>query len=372
MTELDRRNREATHARPTKTPRTGIGLQRFARHGGPDLTDLRGWVVRLPRGGHGSATGRGARGRIQKQQRPRTRSSQNNTSTSRSETSGPYDAAFRQHLINHKVWPLGYYLETGRRPPAPDKMQAIIAFLNGGRSSLEPETFTEDHFSAFLKAHDLATSEEPRCRTLESVEGPELSLSSAHVKRGPVQFNRLRPLLPDNLVPGFPDRVYGSRPENLHATVAEHPDLAPLNLPTAAQDLACPNLIVHVEGPYGTQETANVQAVYDGALAARGMEALWRFDCSHEDSSANEQHIARTLTCTFAAGILRIHAVHVRPGTGSLDSLRNAEYITTLLGVWVMDLNLEDFRRGAAAYRNAIKWARIQREEIVRFANRRA
>lgn len=89
---------------------------------------------------------------------------------------------------------------------------------------------------------------------------------------------------------------------------------------------------------------------------------------------------ARTLTCTFAAGALRIYAVHIRPNTETpaldppLDSslhpaLQNVEYITTLLGAWVLDASLEDFRRGATAYRNAIEWSRIQREEVIARAN---
>lgn len=213
---------------------------------------------------------------------------------------------------------------------------------------------------------------------MEGVEGLELSLSSTHVKRGPVKFSNLRPLLPENLVPGNPDRVYGSRPEKLDRAICNNPNLNILILPTYQQDIACPNLIVHVKGPAGSQETARVQAVYDGAHAARGMEALWMFgrgseEEGDEDAALDQPHIARTLTCTFAAGVLRIYAVYIRPSTGTLDaSLHDVEYISSPIGAWIMDYNLEDFRRGAIAYHNAIEWARVQRNEVIDQANCRA
>lgn len=381
LRELDRRNRQTIpHPTPVKTRRLHCDLQRYARQGGPDLSDLRG-VRQMPRG---ATRGRGARGSVQKPQgrgRRGTGSSQNRTSSNQTKTSSPYDAAFKQHLINLKVWPIGHYLETGQQPPPPDNLQEIVAYVNGGRSSLEPEVFTESNFATFQKSYNLAASEEPRSRTLESVEGLELSLSSTYIKRGPVKFSNLRPLLPENLVPGFPDRVYGSRPEKLARAICNDPELNTIILPTSQQDIVCPNLIVHVKGPAGSQETAHVQAVYDGALAARGMEALWIFgrgsgeDLNGDADGAGEAaggqpHIARTLTCTFAAGVLRIYAVHLRLCTGTLDSpLHNVEYITSPVGAWVMDYSLEDFRRGATAYRNAIEWARAQRDKVIDRAN---
>lgn len=384
LKELDRRNQHTVAAARASTPRFDRDLQRYARQGGPDLSDIRG-VGDMPRG-TSRGRGRGARAKVHKPQGKRRAASQagsgsgsRRASSNQTKTSSPYDAAFKQHLINHKVWPIGHYLETGSPPPPPDNLSDIIAHVNGGRSSLEPDVFDESHFATFQKSYQLAASEEPRSRTVESIEGLELSLSSTHVKRGPVKFSNLRPLLPENLVPGNPDRVYGSRPEKLDGAIRDDPDLETLVLPTAARDMICPNMIVHIKGPAGSQETAHVQAVYDGALAARGMEALWisgREGGGTDGESTPDRlalaHVARTLTCTFAAGVLRMYAVHLRPGRGTLDPLQDVEYVTSPVGAWVMDYNLEDFRKGATAYRNAIEWARAQRDEVIDRANRRA
>jgi len=189
------------------------------------------------------------------------------------------------------------------------------------------------------------------------------------------------PLTPANFVPGNPDRTYGSRPEKLNKSVRDR--LGKLILPTTAQDILCPNFVVHVKGPEGKQKTAEIQAVYDGALAARGMEALWEF----ANPGENHAPIARTLTCTFSDGVLKMFAVARRsrsrdPGVGTSSmqrlhadadtSLTDVEYVTTRLGSWFVCDELDGFRRGAAAFRNGLEWARQQHEEAIERPNRRA
>ncbi|CAN8103331.1 unnamed protein product [Discula destructiva] len=389
VAELDRRNRKTAYSGPpclhqTKQRPTDCDLKRYARRGGPDLSDLRagGEMPSTQESAKGRGPARGAargHGRVQKAPSKGTHSSKTKEKTSKESktTTGPYDAAFKQHLINHQIWPIGHYLEeSGDEPPPPDNLDVIVEYINGGRASLEPEIFTQSDFADFRRSYRIAASEDAQSRTLELVEG-RLSLSATHIKRGPVKFTNLEALTPDNFVPGFPDRVYGSRPEKLHRQLWLS-ELTRLILPTAAKDLACPNLIVHIKGPAGSPKTANIQAVYDGALAARGMEAMWVFGCEDEaknpvtepmGGTAGQRSIARTLTCTFVAGALRIYSVHVHAQS---SSVYGAEYVTTPVGAYFLDNTLEDFRRGATAYRNAIEWARMQREEVIERANRRA
>lgn len=254
------------------------------------------------------------------------------------------------------------------------------------RASLEPDTFSQDDFKRLQKAYDLATSEEAQSRTLDAIEG-SLTLRSSHVKRGPVKSTNLTPLTPDNLVPGYPDRAYGARAEALDRSIRHA--LGHLILPTAAQDILCPNFIVHVKGPGGDPEVADLQAVYDGALAARGMEALWEFgsgtdggvdaDEPAEGQSLPGSHRARTLVCTFAQGILRMYTVHLYTcGGGLARPLQMAPvqsggvaYSTSRIGTWVMYDNLQGFCEGAAAFRNGLEWAREQLDEAIRRANSR-
>lgn len=249
------------------------------------------------------------------------------------------------------------------------------------RASLEPQAFTVEDWMRFRDAHNQATSEEARSRILDGIiEGAALGLDVANVKRGPIILTNLLPLLP-NFVPGNPDRAYGARAETLHKSVRDA--LGKVILPTTALDLLCPNFILHVKGPKGSSDTAGLQAVYDGALAARGIDALYRWGSEGEGSRGGDGQgdIARTITCTYAPdGVLRMFAVHSRRQT-STSLLQeqdtpheppNVEYITTRIGGWFMSENLEHFREGAAAFRNGIEWARTQRDEAIRRANRRA
>lgn len=378
LQELDRRNKDVAGRSCARRPTpVQSDLDRYARHGGPDLSDLRGFEdmprqqTQRNRGGVRKPRGRG---------RGQSQSSSQSTTTCKTKSSSPYDAAFRQHLVDGRVWPIGHYLENGQKPATPNNLQDIIRVIcTAARSSLEPENFAADHFSQFEKAYNLARSEEGRSRTLDYIEGSTLALSSSHVKQGPVKLTNLLPLLPENLVPGNPDRVYGARPETLDHRVRGA--IGSLILPTTARDIVCPNFIVHVKGPAGDPETAKVQAVYDGALAARGMEALRAYGGEGAGDGDGEP-LARTITCTFADGVLRMYAVHYfsRTPSGRMPKLlqqepswaEDAEYVTSFIGSWLMHDSLEDFRRGAAAFRNGLDWAHRQRDEAIGRANAKA
>lgn len=372
-------------------------LLQFARHGGPDLTDLRGIPApgmvppvgdRHSRNSGGGvrksqARGRGRGGRGKGTSRSTRSISSYTTQTAKSKsskTSSPYDAAFKQQLIDWKIYPIDYYHETGNQPPPPENLGEIVAALCGtSRSSLEPEPEArmQEKFLEFRKAYNLATSEEPASRTLDAIEGVKLALSSSHVKRGPVKLTNLLPLLPENFAPGNPDRTYGARPEKLNQSVRR--ELESFVLPTASRDILCPNFVVHVKGPAGDGSVAKTQATYDGALAARGMEAL----CAFSDGDCVPR--ARTITCTFTDGVLRMYAVHIHNRTGCplLPRLRqmhqqapsapkDIEFVTTMIGSWLVQDRLDEFIRGATAFRNGLEWAQRQRDEAITRANESA
>ncbi|POS68730.1 hypothetical protein DHEL01_v212876 [Diaporthe helianthi] len=276
-------------------------------------------------------------------------------------TVDPLQRSDQESLIDGAVWPIDHVLSsTLDVPPPPDNLDEIRSSICGtSRASLEPQTFTFEDWKRFRNAHNLATSEEARSRLLDGIiEGTTLGLDTANVKQGPVILTNLLPLLP-NLVPGNPDRAYGARPETLHNSVRDA--LRKVILPTTALDLLCPNFVLHVKGPKGSSETASLQAVYDGALAARGIDALWRWGA--EGDADEEGHTARTITCTYTAdGVLRMFAVHScpQPSTSLLHEedtsygTQNVGYITTRIGGWFMSESLDHFREGAAAFRNGL------------------
>lgn len=396
LEELDRRNNlaeEESDIPDSTTDQVDCDLVHFARHGGPDLTDLRGisfWE--MPQ--DGDQQSRRSSGAIRKSTRSRGSGSRSGISSSSriqslttslgtEKSKSPYNSAFRQTLTGWNILPIGHYLETGGKPSPPDNMDEITAAIcNTPRVSLEPEAVMLEKFEQFQKAYHLSTSEESVSRTLEMIEGITLSLSSAHVKQGPVVLNNLLSLLPINLVPGNPDRIYGARPEKLDQSV--RCELESLLLPTKFLDILCPNFVVHIKGPFGDARTAEIQAVYDGALAARGMEALWAYGNQGQDSQAGALN-ARTISCTLTDGVLRMYAVHIRSGNDtstlaqmqqmhqqSPSSPRELQFTTTLIKAWVVRDEMDAFLQGATAFRNGLEWARQQRDECIIRANKRA
>lgn len=402
LEELERRNELAASARHNpnsldsiRDQDLGCDLLHFARHGGPDLTGLRGISAREMTRPTGQPSRRSSGGIRKTKGQGKKRASgrgpglsssnktgQSSRTTTDAKSQGPYDAAFRQYLADWNIFPLNYYLETGEHPAPPDNLPEITKVIcHTSRSSLEPEAIVMQKFLEFQKAYDIATAEEPVSRTLDTIEGVTLALSSAHIKQGPVMLTNLHPLLPENLVPGYPDRTYGARPEKLDQSVRR--ELEHLILPTKPRDLVCPNFIVHVKGPSGDPKVAKVQAVYDGALAARGIEALWAYGSDDQDDQDGTPS-ARTITCTLTDGVLRMYAVHIRSHSGSPtlsqlqemhrqspSSPKQLEFVTSLIGSWLVCDRVDEFLRGATAFRNGLEWARQQRNEAIARANRR-
>ncbi|KAJ4385254.1 hypothetical protein N0V93_010315 [Gnomoniopsis smithogilvyi] len=153
VAELDRRNKKASLSSVTHWHPPDCDIQRYARQGGPDLSDIRaGGEMPSTRGGGGRGPTRGGRrGRVQKPRSRGTHSSLSKSTKSSKATTGPYDAAFKQHLINHYVWPIGHYLESGDQPPRPNNFDALVDQINNGRASLEPETFTRRDFDGTIE-----------------------------------------------------------------------------------------------------------------------------------------------------------------------------------------------------------------------------
>lgn len=408
LQELDQRTKDSgTHISPAldNVVTTPSSIQKFARHGGPDLVDLRGFPsMPSSQRAHARRGDRRGSGRVRKPRATRacTTSSRSRISDTplshrrssiHTKSSSPYDAAFKQHLIDWKVWPIDHFLATGQRPPPPlniDEIKTELLSSSPSRASLDRELFTGQEFDRYCKAYLLAREEEAQGRTLDVIEGPALSTSSSQVKRGPFMMGNLFPLLPANLVPGNPDRAYGARPESLNLSIRR--ELEHLILPTTALDILCPNFIVHIKGPSGNADRAKLQAVYDGALAARGIHALSHFGCSaageayeYSENTRDAQNDgfgqdsdaifvdspARTITCTYVDGILRMYTVHIRRRTQNQKAheIGGIEYITTRIGSWFMQDSIEDFRNGAAAFRYGLEWAQRQRNQAIAMAN---
>ncbi|KAI1820135.1 hypothetical protein F4861DRAFT_533893 [Xylaria intraflava] len=320
---LDELNRISEHAarqiaRTSTSPATKeVQIKRFARHGGPDTADIRG-------------PGRGRRTR-----KSATLSKCSSASSSKPSTrsTGPYDWAFQQHLINHGIM---------ERP----------------RASLSPTHFTQEDFDAFMQADADASKEwQVMSAVIPIIEG---EVEDGKCLSGQIPFSNLDCLTDNTLVAGNPDRYYGALLEQLNQQLQEK--LNKRIIPSTQKDLPiAPNFFLAVKGPDGSLPVAARQACYDGALGARGMHSLQTYGKALEFDNN-----AYTLTSTYQSGNLRMYTSHLVPPA---NPTARPEYVMTQVGAYALNHNHNSFRTGASAYRNARDWAKQTRDEAIQAAN---
>lgn len=128
--------------------------------------------------------------------------------------------------------------------------------------------------------------------------------------------------------------------------------------------LCLPNFFAELKGPKGTPDVCENQALYDGALGARGMHKLQ----SHVDPETAYDGRAYTIISSYEhGGLLAMCTMHASP---SKDPKIPTEYrMTRLRSVAMLD-SVDTFRQGATALRNAREWAKEKREELKTAANR--
>ncbi|KAI1318481.1 hypothetical protein F5Y16DRAFT_418499 [Xylariaceae sp. FL0255] len=324
LQELDRRN--------TETPSCQRPASNFTRHGGPDLTTLRGPSMDPTRSSLGRQNGPSIT-------LPKRAPTSKTTST---RNTGPYDRVFQQHLINYGIY-----------PDEPVNLDDINQVLAQPRRSSSLSRFSKHDFLRFKQANANALKEaEVMSSVIPIIEGDmkndEMCMS------GHIPFKNLDYLTDGLLVPGNPDRYYVWRELYGHivpSTQYEAPIL--------------PNFFLEVKGPDGSSAVAARQACYDGALGARGMQSLH----SYVLSDPVFDNKAYTITSIYHNGQLQIYTVHplppARPGI-------QCEYITTQVNSFALTGNADTFRTGVNAYRNARDWAKRKRDEAIEEANKKS
>ncbi|KAH7149073.1 hypothetical protein B0J13DRAFT_674301 [Dactylonectria estremocensis] len=327
-------------------------IRRYAKHGGPDLGDLRGtsntaidYLFRL-------RSSFGCRKRLSDYLHSRhTRPMMHTKGAS------PYDPNFRQHIADHGIFTVGYKYLDDRPLPKPENLTAILEALEKPRPSLNELSFEEYH-----ELVDTITNISNERNVMNSV----LTLLEGEARdnkftAGGVQFRNLNHLTDGSLVAGSPDQYHGARPEQLHRTIRQNLDNSIIpsthkNLPIA------PNFFLEAKGPGGTLAVAILQACYNGALGARGIHNLRSYGSCAPTTYDNR---AYTITATYVAETLTIYATHpIRVG-------ERTELIMTRLCAFALTGGLRTFREAATAYRNAIDWAAQQRDIVIRQANER-
>ncbi|EED19327.1 conserved hypothetical protein [Talaromyces stipitatus ATCC 10500] len=330
LRELDRRNTQATANASTKlqflwpvTRNELMAVQRFARQGGPDLSGLRG-CPEPTLSSHRPY-------RIQKRRISASRglsASRNScalrsTKSTTTESSGPYDWNFQQHLTAHGIFPTRHRFSNGHIPSKSRNWDGILARLAQRRPSLSPPRFAEEDFEEFLRA-DAAASKERQVIEHAIIPFIEGKVLDKEYIGGGIPFKNLNHLTDGTLVPGNPNHYYGARPDQLDPQIQI--ELNGQIVPSTQHELPiAPNFFLVVKGPDRSSLVANRQACYDGAFGARGMHSLQEYNKDEPDFNNN----ASTLISIYHDEQLRMFTCHP---SKSATSGRTEYYMTQSRG----------------------------------------
>ncbi|TFB01190.1 hypothetical protein CCMA1212_007032 [Trichoderma ghanense] len=328
-------------------------LARFARHGGPDLCNLRGYPPPPSSVQPVDAMSSPPRSRATKSTNPTTLPVTSKTTTTKKSTT-PYNRAFEQHLTDHAIHPTW----RSRKPDLKDTKAALAV----SRRSLSPSRFSISMFETFQGHNDRAKDEnDVKAHVIPIIMGPT---QHDHPMAMGTLFGNLEPLTDGTLAPANPDIYYGTYPEELDRSIRG--ELAKIIIPSTMQDKPlAPNLFLEIKGPNGSTAVAARQARYDGALGARAMHALQNYGKGELEFDGN----AYAFSSTYHDGTLKIYTHHIT--APSAPDLR-PEYHMTQVNTWAMTGNIDDFCRGATAFRNARDLAKQHRDRFIQGANTRA
>ena len=271
-----------------------------------------------------------------------------------------YDNNFEQHYIDNHIHPKGYKHCHGRQTPG-SGLEGLHQRLLQPRLSLSLSHFPISDFQAFQDMHDELTSEAKVMRTVF----PIISGSSDIPNEQDLFFTRLEPMTNKITVNPSPDFYDGARLQDIDKEVRKELGsyIIPTNLGTAP---VAPNFFVEVKAPTGFTDIVQRQAMQDGAYGARAMHSLQ----SYSKGKAVYDSNAYTITSTYHAenGILQIYTTHPTRGEDGISP----EYHMNQANAWALTGNIDSFRQGVTAFRNARDWAQEQRDTFITAANQRA
>ena len=321
LKELNRRNRQTVGPKGKRSLyRLDLGgepatwrddqphLQRFARHGGPDLRDLMGvsllqvipyslliLALQYPEPFSANSTA---------YVMPLENSTAK-TTTSKSKKSSTYDHNFKQNLIDNGIYPDDYDFPDNCDPPRPSNEDEILNRLGQPRPSLSPSKFSEEAFRTFKQTNSRALNEDDVMGNVFPVIQGSARIPSAKN----INFGNLKPLTDGNFVDAKPDCYDGAHPALIDRRIRA--ELSSSILPSTQQHApALPNFFTEVKGPEGSGAVAQRQACYDGAIGARGIHEIRSF--RQEDPEKVYDDNAYTISSTYhsASGTLELYTTY--------------------------------------------------------------
>lgn len=363
--ELDRRTSvrplvppPPTFAVPIRELATGPTkeLSRFARHGGPDLCDLRGC--------RRASNGQRANSWAATRRATRSTKSSNATTVSASTTKtksskSPYNRGFEQHLADHAI----HHVKMSEKPA---NLDTIRTALRASRRSLSPSTFTATEFEAYEEA-EIGTMDEGDVlhNVIPTIMG---SSQQGHIYARKTRCTNLQPLTDGTIVPPFPYEYYGALPGALDRSIREEIGSHVIPSTTDGKPIA-PNFFLETKGPRGSQFLAILQSRYNGAMGTRAMHSLQNYGTVGSQTYDMNAYTLSSIYLGGGAGVLQLFAHHI---TAPTAPGAEPEYHTTQVGSYSLMGSHRYFLDGVTAFRNARDWARDRRDSFIQAANTRA
>ncbi|KAI0099338.1 hypothetical protein GGR51DRAFT_564986 [Nemania sp. FL0031] len=332
LREVDRRN--DIHLRPPK-PWPGIfsgSIARFARHGGPNILDLRGYPARTLD--------------------TDTTSDSEMAKTTKKSSASSHGREFEIHLNDH-----GIYLNN--RKSKPRNVQEIINELERPLPSLLG--LSKEAFEDFQDKHEDVDIEDDVMRGLV----PALCGNTNILSKQNVLFTELTPITNEFATKPKPDFFDGCRLSDINRTIRNNQQMYPMIIPTKyLKAPVAPNFILEAKREDGDAAVLKRQACYYGAYGARAMHSLQNY-CKKEPVYDGN---AYALSATYNAGseTLWLYAHHITVPT---SPGRRPEYHMTKLGGYTLTSKHQNFIEGVTAFRNARDLAKRYRDGFVKAAN---
>lgn len=347
MDEFDRRmGRKNAHHPPLpdpsqlSLPADLSALKRFSRHGGPDLSDIRGY--RNPCSGDNLPIAR-----------PRV--NQKNIRWA------AYDRNFQQALYDNGI------RRVHRVVNRPNNWDAIQKRMAKRRPSLSSDAFGEDELDELKPIFRRARTESRgRKALLKILRGEERGI----LHKENQAFGNMEAVVPSEAVAARPHSYDGALPAQLDRNVLG--DLDEYLIPSmGCPMLILPNFSVLVKrtapkkaARVAIKDRMRREALHHGVHGARAMHRLQNYG---ENDGLKYDNNAYAITITYRKGILGLHTVHPIPSSN--PTARPTDYVMNELISWAVTNTLLGFRNGVTAFRNLREWAEEQRVEFIHRAN---
>ncbi|KAG7007286.1 hypothetical protein G7Y79_00010g027870 [Physcia stellaris] len=331
---------------PLRRGEVSANLQRFARVGGPDLIDLRGYIrsesIDLETSETSTSESLDMAGKKRKSKSQSGPSSNKRTTKSgKSVNTGPYDDNFMTALLDGGV-------DGPHYDPKPANFEALKTLMKATGSSPRSD-FTEAKLAEFREAAQKAANEEGVNLEVITKIRDNTAYETIHSKL----CSNWAPLLEEGgLTAAKPDYMDGLKIKKENAFLRLYLDTY---IVPAANAPFLPNFFFEAKGPMGLGEVAQRQALHDGALGARGI--LYTRICAGRKIDDN----AYTFSGFFAGGVVKLFAHFITQPDGIEGMLH---YHMCIIGQWIVESDLDTYRVAVTAFRNLRRHASTVRERI--------